>query len=179
MLQRLVAESTVLGADGIVGIVVSVRRHRLGVVEFAMRGTAVRARSPTRPARVFTTHLPASHVGQLLLAGWVPVALVVGVCAAVTHTDESMDAAGVGGVNVELPRRSGVVTRARVEARNRWAQQIRAVGADHGVLDTMDLRVRDVMPFEQHRDVLPKRPSSAPRSLPSRARHPLRPGRSA
>ena len=71
-LERLRAEAGALGADGVVDIRLSLRS--LGQAEeFLAMGTAVRARSTTRPKSLFTTDLSGSDVAKLMLAGWVPL----------------------------------------------------------------------------------------------------------
>lgn len=156
-LDRMVSEAVELGADGVVGIATSETLHdsrtaNITIQEVVMRGTAVRARSRTRPAQLFTTHLPGTQLAQLLTGGWVPVAMVFGVHAAVAHVDEL----AFTRANVELPACTGLVTAVRAAARRRFAHRIDQVNGDGAVVDSIDVRVGDVgAPYpQQHRDYL-------------------------
>ena len=171
-LDRLVAEAGARGADGVIGIEVAATTHDNGVREILARGTAVRARSRARPARMFTTHLSGSGTATLLLSGWVPAATVFGVSAAVAHIDD-------GPVLGELGNCTALVTAVGAEARRRFTQGLRETGADGAIVDSRTVTVHDVVPYPQHSDylavaslfgtavaALPRPAAAAPRTLP-------------
>jgi len=82
-MQRLVEEARELGAHGVVGVRLTFK-HMEGVnaaVEFTAVGTAIR-RPGAEPLQIpFTSHLSGQEFGKLMSAGYVPVALVMGICA--------------------------------------------------------------------------------------------------
>jgi len=86
-MSRMQVEAEQLGADGVVGVTLSIQRYVWGqdVLEFIATGTAVRAlngqgahRAPGN--RAFSSDLSGQDFYRLLAAGSVPVALVMGTC---------------------------------------------------------------------------------------------------
>ncbi len=85
-MTRMEEEADVLGADGIVGVRLQVRRHAwaTSMAEFVAIGTAVKAvqggnwRSPS--GRPFTSVLSGQDFWTLLHSGRKPLALVMGTC---------------------------------------------------------------------------------------------------
>jgi uncharacterized protein YbjQ (UPF0145 family) len=155
-LRRLLAETKALGADGAVGIRFTVKDLGNSAVEFAALGTAVRARSRTRPQFPFTTDLPGTDVAKLMLAGWAPVALKIGIEVAIRH-DDMRTRAQAGNrffntANVEVSGYTELVQHARAFARDRLRYEIGSVGADGGVVSDMSLRIWEIEPSDGHRD---------------------------
>ena len=155
-LSRLLAEAQALGADGVVGIRFTVANLPNNAVEFAALGTAVRARSRTRPLFPFTTDLPGTDVAKLLLAGWTPVAVKIGIEVAVRHDDlQTRTQAGsrfFNTANVEVNGYTDLVQHTRAFARDRLHYEIGSVGADGAVVSDMTLRIWEVEPSDGHRD---------------------------
>lgn len=152
-LARMVLEAQAMGADGVVGVRLPVTGLGANNREFLALGTAVRARSPIRPARVFTTDLPGQDFAKLLQAGWVPVDLAIGISVAVRHDDwvtQRQSAWGAG--NTEVLGYTELVTHVRHEARERFDAAIRGAGADGGIVSDMGLRIWEIEPSEGHRD---------------------------
>src|SRR4051812_6096036 len=89
-LRRLQAEAAALGADGVVGVQLTVEPF-LGSAQrslsFVATGTAVRARGATHLAGPFLSDLDGSDLALLLRSGWAPTGLVMGVGAVVAHDD--------------------------------------------------------------------------------------------
>jgi uncharacterized protein YbjQ (UPF0145 family) len=86
-MTRMEAEADHLGADGIVGVNLTMQTYVWGqdVLEFIATGTAVRALNSTGAHRTpagkpFTSDLSAQDFFRLLAAGGVPVAFVLGTC---------------------------------------------------------------------------------------------------
>ncbi len=75
---RLLEEATELGADGVIGLEDSADRLTdMGVVEFRVRGTAVRLRGAGHEpgAAPWTTYLAGQRLAKLLEAGYAPVSV--------------------------------------------------------------------------------------------------------
>jgi hypothetical protein len=142
MLDRLRAEATAAGADGVVDVRIT-RTRAEEVTELVALGTAVRARSRTRPAGLFCTDLSGSDVAALLLRGWVPVDLVVAVQVGVHHLDGNT-------ANLLAPaRRNGpanqpvdalTVTRQKVtdSVVGKFRTEVARRGADGALLGSLD-----------------------------------------
>ncbi len=74
----MLEEAAALGAHGVVGLVDTAEHlGDMGVVEFRLRGTAVRLHAaPQRPeGRPWTTYLAGQRLAKLFEAGYVPVAV--------------------------------------------------------------------------------------------------------
>ena len=193
--RRLTDEAVRLGADGVVGIRLDRGRVGEGVDEFVALGTAVRARSATRPPRPFTTDRSGNEVAALLIAGWVPVALHVAVEIGTRHVDgqiirqTSVLMSGTG--NVEVTGYTDLMQRVRASVRAKLRARVAAAGADGGLLSDLhtahwhsecysyaggDLNMlavasgtsvaRFAAPSKQARPVLALRPSSASAGVP-------------
>ncbi|WP_157419715.1 heavy metal-binding domain-containing protein [Actinomadura kijaniata] len=140
--ERMAAECASLGGDGVVSV-------RLDVVpfldspdqlEFRASGTAVRARGPVRPGRVFLSHVSGQEFGKLIAAGWVPVDLVLGASSGVRHVDERTEQqTGARAPAQEVEGLTDLVRRTRHDARRRLAADVRRSGAEGAVLSTVDL----------------------------------------
>ena len=73
------------------------RRHRRGLaehrlvagggLEFKALGTAVRAPGKVRPRKPFSSHVSGQEFAKLLLAGYVPTGLALGISIASRHDD--------------------------------------------------------------------------------------------
>ncbi|HEY7780346.1 MAG TPA: heavy metal-binding domain-containing protein [Ktedonobacterales bacterium] len=85
---RMEAEATALGADGVIGVRLTVGQYDWGpdLQEFIAVGTAVRARDPqavnyrTAQGKPFTSDLSGQDFRTLLHAGYRPVGMVMGTC---------------------------------------------------------------------------------------------------
>jgi uncharacterized protein YbjQ (UPF0145 family) len=134
-LDRLRAEATALGADGVLAIGCTVTRVSATVHEFVVLGTAVRAVRGKRPPRPFTTGLSGPDVAKLLLAGWVPVTVAIGIDSATAYDLAMTDRPGA---EAEVP--TSLVTRVRAAARAEFLASVRASGADGGLVTSTTLR---------------------------------------
>ena len=138
-LERLRAEAGALGVDGVVDIRLSLRS--LGQAEeFLAMGTAVRARSTTRPKSLFTTDLSGSDVAKLMLAGWVPLQVEWAGAANAIYTGiatQSQTSFYAG--NIEVDSYTRLVNRVRAEARTRFHEMVRKAGAEGGIVSQMAL----------------------------------------
>ncbi|MFI0895080.1 heavy metal-binding domain-containing protein [Streptomyces sp. NPDC020983] len=142
-LDRAVEECRALGGDGVVGVRLRTGPFPAGGTEFTAVGTAVRARSRTRPVRPFTTHLGGQDFSRLAGNGWVPTGLAFGISIATRHDDlGTRRQSGRFAGNREVLGYTELVTHARRDARAQLAARAAANGGDGVVLDTVDLRVR-------------------------------------
>lgn len=149
------SEATALGADGVVGVRLTAEHAGAGNREFVALGTAVRAAlpAPAPTPRPFVTDLPGADVAKLLHAGWVPVAIAVGISVAVRHDDyATQQQSKLWAGNTEVSGYTDLVQHVRADARARFAARVARTGADGAVVSSMDLRVWEHEPYENHSD---------------------------
>ena len=82
-MSRLEAEAHELGAHGVAGVRLTLKglEQTGGLVEFTAIGTAVRRVGAPPLERPFTSHLSGQELAKLIGTGYVPTALVMGICA--------------------------------------------------------------------------------------------------
>lgn len=152
-LRRMTEEAAAMDADGVVGVRLSVSHLGGENREFLALGTAVRARSRHRPGRVFTTDLAGQDMAKLLAAGWVPGAVIYGISVAVRHDDwATRRQSSWGAGNTEVFGYTELVAHVRADARYRFDQQARSVGAEGAIVSSMGLAIGEIEPSENHRD---------------------------
>ncbi|WP_329051444.1 heavy metal-binding domain-containing protein [Amycolatopsis sp. NBC_01488] len=134
-LDRLRAEATELGADGVLAIGCTVTRVSAAVREFVVLGTAVRASRGKRPPRPFTTGLSGPDVAKLMLAGWVPVTVAIGIDGATAYDLAMTDRPGE-----EAAVPTDLVSRVRAAARAEFSASVRESGADGGLVSSTTLQ---------------------------------------
>jgi hypothetical protein len=151
-LSRLVAEAGAMNADGVVGIAWLARELGGDNHEYMAIGTAVRARSRVRPARLFTTDLDGPDFAALLIGGWVPVALEVAMEMAIRHDDAYTELHEQRRyANVEIYGHTELAQYVRAGARQKLARQLSVSGADGVVVTTLDFDIREAYP-SGHKD---------------------------
>lgn len=143
VLSRVIDECRALGADGIIGVTLSIRPFPAGGTEFTMRGTAVRARSGIHPEAPFTSHLSAQEFARLVRAGWVPAALVFGISLGARHDDLRSRRQTRLRATGEVPGYSDVVRDTRRDARDQLQKAVADHGADGVVADQMTLHLSE------------------------------------
>ncbi len=147
-IDRMAGECAGLGGHGIVGAALQVREipadsFTAGAVEFKVIGTAVRASGCPPLARPFTTDLPGPDFAKLLMAGWVPAGIALGISVSGLHDDLPTTSSGPWGTaNAEVPAYTDLMVQVRQEARSRLEQAVRGLGADGVVVSSMTLHVR-------------------------------------
>ncbi|RZS89603.1 putative heavy-metal-binding protein [Motilibacter rhizosphaerae] len=152
-LRRLLDEARALQADGVVGVRLTTEHLDEHTREFVALGTAVRARSRTRPAAPFTTDLSGPETAALLHAGWVPVGIAVGLDVAMRHDDYlTQRQRGWGAGNTEVSGYTDLVQQGRAFARQRFAEQVARLGAQGAVVSDLGLRVWEEEPADGHVD---------------------------
>jgi len=147
-IDRMTAECAELGGHGIVGVSLQVKEVPAGsfdpgAAEFTVIGTAVRARGCPPLARPFTTDLTAENFAKLLMAGWVPAGIALGISVAGLHDDLLTTRSGPWGTqNAEVPAYTELMVQARQDARSRLEEAVAGLGADGVVVSAMTLHVR-------------------------------------
>ena len=143
-IDRMVGQCAELGGHGVVGVRLTQGDFRLGGLEFTAIGTAVRApgAGPAAPAP-FTSDLSGQDFAKLVMAGWVPAGLALGIAVAARHDDRATtrQARWTAG-NVEVAGWTGLVSHCRHEARRALDGDVRRLGADGVVIAAMRMRVR-------------------------------------
>jgi uncharacterized protein YbjQ (UPF0145 family) len=147
-IDRMTDRCADLGGHGIVGAVLRVREIlpdglTAGAIEFTVIGTAVRASGCPPLRRPFASDLSASDFAKLVMAGWVPAGIALGISVTGLHDDLATTSSGPWRTgNAEVPGYTALLIKVRRDARRRLEQAVRSVGADGVVVSEMTLRVR-------------------------------------
>src|SRR5260370_28900709 len=92
-ISRMTAECEALGGHGVVGVRLTIGAFPAGGLEFKAIGTAIRAPGvpPLSKGRghkePFTSDLSGQDFGKLIMKGWVPAGLVLGISIGSPHRD--------------------------------------------------------------------------------------------
>jgi uncharacterized protein YbjQ (UPF0145 family) len=142
---RMATECAELGGHGVVGIRLTRGSFPLGGPQFTAIGTAVRARGarPGQPVP-FTAEVSGQDFAKLIMAGWVPVGLVLGTSIGSRHDDRTTtrQARWASG-NAEVAGWTDLVSQSRHDARRQLENDVRRLGADGVVIATMEMQVRE------------------------------------
>lgn len=152
-LRRMLTECQALGGDGVIGV--DLRMTHLGADnrEFLAYGTAIRARSSSRPAHIFSCTLPGQDVAKLIHGGWVPVGIVVGLSVAIRHDDwATRQQSSMMAGNTEVSGYSELVHHVRADSRREFEARTAAYGADGSISSDMTLQIWEIEVQENHRD---------------------------
>jgi uncharacterized protein YbjQ (UPF0145 family) len=141
---RMITECAELGGHGVVGVHVSRGAFPLGGTEFTVIGTAVRAPGVAHgQAAPFTSDVSGQDFAKLIMSGWVPVGLVLGISIGSRHDDRNTTRqARWGSGNAEVAGWADLVSQSRHDARRQLESDVRRLGADGVVIATMRMRVR-------------------------------------
>ena len=144
-IDRMTAECAALGGHGVVGVRLSRGPFVLGGLEFSAIGTAVRAPGATRgPRAPFTSDLSGQDFAKLIMTGWVPAALVLGISIGLRHDDRTTfrQTRWTSG-NAEVGGWTELVGQSRRDARGQLETDVRRLGAEGVVIATIQLQVRE------------------------------------
>jgi uncharacterized protein YbjQ (UPF0145 family) len=147
-IDRMASECADLGGHGIVDAALQVREipadsFTAGAVEFTVIGMAVRASGCAPLARSFATDLSGPDFAKLIMAGWVPAGIALGISVGALHDDLLTTSSGPWGRgNAEVPAYTDLMLRVRQDARGQLEQALGGLGADGVVVSTMAVRVR-------------------------------------
>jgi uncharacterized protein YbjQ (UPF0145 family) len=139
---RMTAECEELGGHGVVGVALDIGPFPAGGLEFKAIGTAVRAPGGLRLARPFSSDLSGQDFAKLIMAGWVPAALALGIAIGARHDDWiTVNQARWGAGNVEVSGYTELVNDTRHDARLQLERDVARHGADGVVVQRMEMRV--------------------------------------
>ncbi len=143
--SRMAAECAELGGHGVVGVRLSRGSFPLGGAQFTALGTAVRAVSTAHgQSAPFTCEVSGQDFAKLIMAGWVPAGLVLGISIGSRHDDrQTARQARWGSGNTEVAAWTELVSQSRRDARHQLESDIKRLGAEGVVIATMDMRVRE------------------------------------
>jgi uncharacterized protein YbjQ (UPF0145 family) len=152
-LGRMSAECAELGGHGVVGVSLTIGRFPAGGLEFQAIGTAVRAPGGVPLKRPFTSDLSGQDFAKLIMAGWVPVGMALGISIGARHDDWlTVNQTRWGSGNAEVAGYTDLVNQSRHDARSQLDRDVTRMGADGVVVKTMDMRIRErECPMQEHR----------------------------
>jgi uncharacterized protein YbjQ (UPF0145 family) len=142
-LGRMMEECADLGGHGVVGVSLTFGPFPLGGLEFKAIGTAVRGTGAPTPRRPFSSDLSGQDFAKLVMSGWVPVGLAMGISIAARHDDWTVTQARWSGSNMEVGGYTELVNMARHDARTQLEADVVRFGAEGVVIATNHLRVRE------------------------------------
>ena len=152
-IDRMTAECAELGGHGIVGVSLTIGAFPAGGLEFKAIGTAVRAQGGGVPLRrPFTSDVSGQDFAKLMMAGWVPVGLALGISIGSRHDDWlTVGQPRWGAGNAEVVGYTELVNEARHDGRVQLEKDVRRLGGEGVVVSRMDLRVNErECPVQEH-----------------------------
>lgn len=139
-LSRMQQESAQLGGDGVVAVRLEIRPYPAGGLEFQAIGTAIRADGTVRPRHPFLSDLTGQDFAKLLMAGWVPTGLVLGLSVMVIHQDwNTQQQTANSWVNNEVAAYTALVQYTRQHVRAQLADECAGSGGTGVVVRTSTL----------------------------------------
>jgi uncharacterized protein YbjQ (UPF0145 family) len=141
---RMAAECAALGGHGVVGVSLTIGPFYDSGMEFRAIGTAIRAPGGVTLPSPFTSDLSGQEFAKLIMAGSVPVSLVLGISIGVRHDDwltTGQSGAWVG--NVEVEGYTELVNRTRRDARNELMLDVSRVSGQGVVINRTELHVSE------------------------------------
>ena len=153
-LDRMTAECEELGGHGVVGVRLSIGGFPAGGLEFKAIGTAIRAPGVPpvsawkprggRPKRPFTSDLSGQDFTKLVMKGWVPAGLALGISIGSRHDDrKTARQTRWGSGNVEVAGWTELVSQSRHDARRQLESDVKRLGAEGVVIAAMQMAVRE------------------------------------
>jgi uncharacterized protein YbjQ (UPF0145 family) len=141
-LSRMTAECDALGGHGVVGVSLTIGPFPAGGLEFKAIGTAVRAPGGMPLRQPFTSDLSGQDFTKLILAGWVPAGLVMGIAIGARHDDwVTVNQTRWGSGNIEVQGFTDLVNATRHDARAQLERDVTAHGAEGVVIQRMEMKV--------------------------------------
>jgi uncharacterized protein YbjQ (UPF0145 family) len=152
-LDRMTTECAELGGHGVVGVRLTIGTFPAGGLEFKAIGTAIRApgappvapKAKGRALRApFTSDLSGQDFAKLIMKGWVPAGLALGISIGSRHDDWlTVGQTRWGAGNAEVIGYTELVTDARHDARQQLERDVNRIGAEGVVIATMEIQVRE------------------------------------
>jgi uncharacterized protein YbjQ (UPF0145 family) len=143
-MDRMSAECSALGADGVVGLRLTRGPYPLGGHEFTAIGTAVRARGAKPGQRApFTSGLSGQDFAKLIMKGWVPAGFVLGCAMGACHDDwRTFRQTRRWSGNTEVAGWTRLVNAVRRDARRQLESDVQRFGAEGVVVAGLEMQVR-------------------------------------
>src|SRR5260370_5495276 len=130
-ISRMTEECEALGGQGVVGVRLTIGAFPAGGLEFKAIGTAIRAPGVAPLRAPFTSDLSGQDFAKLVLAGWVPAGLVLGISIGARHDDwGTVTQTRWGAGNTEVAGYTHLVNATRHDARNQLQRDSGPHGAD-------------------------------------------------
>jgi uncharacterized protein YbjQ (UPF0145 family) len=152
-LDRMTTECTELGGHGVVGVRLTIGTFPAGGLEFKAIGTAIRAPGvpPVEPKSKgrglrgpFTSDLSGQDFTKLIMKGWVPAGLALGISIGSRHDDWlTVGQTRWGAGNAEVVGYTELVNDARNDSRQQLERDVKRLGAEGVVIATMEMQVRE------------------------------------
>ncbi len=149
-LDRMTTECEELGGHGVVGVRLTIGSFPAGGLEFKAIGTAIRAPGVppvsrwARRKKPFTSDLSGQDFGKLIMKGWVPAGLALGISIGSRHDDWlTVGQTRWGAGNAEVTGYTELVNDARHDARQQLERDVARLGGEGVVIATMEMRVRE------------------------------------
>ena len=140
--DRMAAECAALSGHGVVGVRLTSSVTSTDTSEYlecTAIGTAVRAPGAPSLDHPFTADLSGQDFARLIMSGWVPVGLVLGLAIGVRHDDVTLQYAP----NIEIGGISLLISATRHDARRKLSQEVRRVGGEGVAVTSVDLAIRE------------------------------------
>src|SRR6202042_1467049 len=124
--SRMANECAELGGHGGVGVRLTRGSFPLGGPQFTVIGTAVRARGAARGLPVpFTAEVSGQDFAKLMMTGWVPAGLVLGISIGSRHDDRTTTRqARWGSGNAEVAGWTELISESRDDARRQLERDV-------------------------------------------------------
>ena len=143
-INRMTAECAELGGHGVVGVKLTIGPFPAGGLEFKAIGTAVRAPGAAPLKRPFTSDLSGQDFAKLIMRGWVPAGLALGISVAARHDDWlTVGQTRWSSGNAEVAGYTELVHEGRHDARIQLERDVRRLGAEGVVIADMQMRVSE------------------------------------
>jgi uncharacterized protein YbjQ (UPF0145 family) len=143
-ISRMVAECQELGGHGVVGVQLHIGTFPAGGLEFKAIGTAIRGPGAPPLKHPFTSDLSGQDFAKLVMAGWIPAGLVLGISIGSRHDDWiTVNQTRWGAGNTEVLGYTEVVNHTRHDARGQLERDVARHGADGVVVQEMNVRVSE------------------------------------
>jgi uncharacterized protein YbjQ (UPF0145 family) len=146
-IDRMVAECAQLGGHGVVGVRLTIGSFPAGGLEFKAIGTAVTAPGAPLPRgrqKPFTSDLSGQDFAKLIMKGWVPAGLVLGISIGSRHDDWlTVGQTRWGAGNAEVVGYTELVNETRHDSRRHLEADVKRLGAEGVVIADMEMRVRE------------------------------------
>ena len=153
-LDHIRLEAEELRADGVIGIKVFIYELGGGLVEVMAIGTAIRAPGVPpvsawtsrggRHKRPFTSDLSGQDFTKLIMKGWAPAGLALGISIGSRHDDWlTVGQTRWGAGNAEVVGYTELVNDARHDARLQLERDVTRLGGEGVVIADMEMHVRE------------------------------------